>query len=113
MCRVPKDCQSTSSKHFSECICVRNEKPRKYCTLHPSDNLVIEAKKASSDGDILRSRLLWHKVLNYPYLDLSTNCMAGSSEEHLKLEWYLKDIESCFASFKSSLGFLLVLALGF
>ena len=112
-CRVNRDCQSTNSEQFSECKCVRNENPRSYCTLHPSDSLVIEAKKASSDGDIHRSRLLWHRVLNYPYLDLSTNCMASSSEEHLKLEKYLKEIETCFASLSSSLGFLLVLVLGF
>jgi hypothetical protein len=103
-CRTDRMCGDTMNKNFSTCVCTKNDKPRQICSLHSSDELVIEAKKAASDGDIHKMRLLWHRVLHFPYLEYSHPCLASVGEEQKKLEKYLRESEECSAiSLKGSL----------
>lgn len=95
-CESDSDCTDTYLGDKSECICTKNDPAVKYCSLHPSDPLVIEAKKATSDRDILLAKKLWHEVNNFPILQYSNPCMYAHSIQHQKLAQYERELLECW-----------------
>lgn len=96
-CTSDIDCIDTLVMKQSECICTMNDPAISYCALHASDSMVIEAKKASSDRDILLARKLWHEVNNYPILQYSNPCMYSHSVQHKKLTQYERELQECWS----------------
>lgn len=108
-CSKDEDCKG-SANITTACRCTRDEVPKKYCELHESDDLVIEAMKATSDGYIELSDYLWYQVNNYPILKYSTTCHKNDSVEITNYERLKRIKEKCYDS-AAGLAFSVILAL--
>lgn len=109
-CGSDADCLDTERKFQSECICTMNESAISMCSLHASDPMVIEAKKATSDRDILLARKLWHEVNNYPTLQYSDPCMYSQSVQHKRLTQYERELQECWSTILA-VAYLLILGI--
>lgn len=108
-CTSDEDCVGTSGLK-SVCKCVLNKEPQAYCTLHSSDELVVQAIKASSDGDVHKYKLLWTQVLNYPNLQYSDPCYEKNSIELKQYKLYQTEYLLCLSNiFIFGLGIALIL----
>lgn len=95
-CETDLDCLGTDGE-TSTCKCIKKSKPVSYCTYHKSDEIVIEAIKASIDGDINLYQQLWHEVNNYPVLQYSSHCNENDSVELKLQKTYSDQVQFCMA----------------
>ncbi|OMJ65581.1 hypothetical protein SteCoe_37960 [Stentor coeruleus] len=108
-CSNDDNCKGTANI-TTACRCTRDEIPKKYCELHESDDMVIEAMKATSDKYFELADYLWYQVKNYPILEYSTRCHKNDSVEIKYYEKLKKIKEKCYDS-AAGLAFSVILAL--
>lgn len=106
-CSTSSDCTGTDGTNAT-CVCGASASGQAYCSLHPSDDLMLEYLDAVHDREVELIPRLQYEVLHYPELQDPQSCFLEHVVELEKFE-VLKDRETRCLS--SSWRFLLPLLL--
>lgn len=77
-CSSDADCRGTDGTNAT-CVCGASPSGQAYCSLHPSDDLVLEYLDAVHDREVEMIPRLQYEVLHYPRLQDPQTCF----EEHV------------------------------
>lgn len=109
-CSTDSDCTGTDGVNAT-CLCGASASGQAYCSLHPSDDLVLEYLDAVHDREVEVIPRLQFEVLHYAELQEPQSCFKEHVVELEKFE-VLKDRETrCLSSAASLLSLALLASL--